>query len=322
MLWVDGMGYSDVYSNLWTNLAGTVTNSWMSDTGSASRVVPSDLGGTTMRFYRVSREGQWATNATPRRGSKEIYVARSYWLTPGENWISMPMLPDTNRMTLAAVFGTNRLPPGSSIGNATKISWYGHTLGSGTNSSGAATNVAWLTLGGNQWIYSMPSQLAGQVANNWIVPTNEGFNIEIPGTTTQKFVLVGRLPTNQMTTVIYGQTSQTNYSVVSYGMPYRATVSELQLKECGFSGGISVARSDELRILNNTNGMGSMQAPKARIWLQGSSTNFMHSLPLSGNANSFVIEPGEAIIIVRKRGPSLTWTNKLYYTIPGKNINP
>jgi hypothetical protein len=137
---------------------------------------------------------------------------------------------------------------------------------------------------------------------------------------TQKFVLVGRLPTNTTTMLIYGAASETNYSVLSWGTPYRVRVAELGLIGASFSGGVNVTRSDEIRILENSSGIGSRQMPKARIWRNGT-TNFMLA-PSGALANDYIIEPGDAVIIVRKRGPSMVWTNKLYYTVPGKNINP
>jgi hypothetical protein len=84
---------------------------------------------------------------------------------------------------------------------------------------------------------------------------------------------------------------------------------------------VNVTRSDEIRIMDNSAGIGSMSLLKARIWRPGSNTNFVFS-PSGQSANDYVIAPGEAIIIVRKRGPSLTWTNRLYYSPPGKNIDP
>jgi autotransporter-associated beta strand protein len=320
VLWEDAMGYTDSMSNRWQTMLSRVTNSWVTDGGDVGRAAPSEMV-NTLRFYRVSREGQWATNSVPRRASREIYVSKTWRLAPGENWISLPFLPETNRFRVKDVFGTNLLPRDAVIGNSTKISWYGHTLGTGTNSSGVATNVIWLS-NANRWYFSLPPALAGQVADNWRVPSNEAFNIEIPKTvSTQSFVAVGRLPTNVMTRVIRGAVGETNYSVLTWGTPYRVKVKELGLLGASFSGGVNVTRSDELRIMDNSNGRGSMSMPKARIWRNGATTNFYFS-PSGSIANDYYIEPGEAIIIVRKRAPSMVWTNKLYYLPPGKNINP
>jgi len=319
MLWVDGAGYSDSYSNYWTNLMGTVTNSWISDTGSATRLPPNEYT-NGLRFFRVSREGQWQTNSFPRRASKEIYVSKSYVLRPGENWVSLPMSPDTNLTTMADIFGTTRLPAGSVIANATKASWYGNTVGVATNTSGAATNVLWLSSSGH-WLWSIPAAKSGQNADGWLVPSNEAFNIEIPGTATQKLVIVGRLPTNGMTRTIYGATGQTNYNVLCYALPSQVAISNLGLKGAGFVGGANVQRSDEIRILDNSAGMGSLSSPKRRIWMNNS-TNFVFAPPYSGSAESYIVEPGEALIIVRKRGPSITFTNRMLYSVPGKNVNP
>jgi hypothetical protein len=318
VLYEDALGYTDSLSNRWYTMAGRVTNSWLTDAGDINRAAPQEMV-NTLRFYRVSREGQWATNASPRRASREIYVSKTWQLRRGENWVSLPFLPETNRYRVKDVFGTNLLPRGSTIATSTKISWYGYTL-AGTNSAGVATNVVWLS-SANRWYYSLPPALSGLPADNWPVPTNEAFNLEIPlSSSTQTFIGVGRLPTNAMTMTIYGADGETNYSVVTWGTPYRVRVAELGLIGASFSGGVNVTRSDEIRILDNSEGRGSLAVPKARIWRNGS-TNFFLS-PSGSLANDYVIEPGEAIIVVRKRGPSIVWTNRLLYLPPGKNINP
>jgi hypothetical protein len=59
--------------------------------------------------------------------------------------------------------------------------------------------------------------------------------------------------------------------------------------------------------LDNTDGQGSTRTPKARIWLNKKTAQFEFTAPRSGSADDYVIEPGEAIIMIRKRAPALVW---------------
>lgn len=317
MLYVDSYNFQDSLSNQWRYLS-TVTNSWLDDRGGTNsygqaRIMPGMLQ-STLRFYRVSREGAWATNLNPRRGSREVYATKPLHLVPGENWYSLFAIPDT--ATVAWVFGTNMLPRTNQMAFSTKISWYGPSMGGTNNIQGAETCVVWLAESG-VWTYEV-----GGVgpANDKIVPIGQSFNIELPiGAATTRLVVIGRVPTNAPEVQIAGGT---NYNFITYNVPRRLTIAQSGLKESGLMGHpTQPGRADEIRILSNSNGIASLQQPRLRIWYD-SDDNIYKNVSGGANAGTNVIEPDDAVIILRRSGGSMVWTNPLNYTPPGKNFNP
>lgn len=309
-------GFANNTTNQWAFMS-KVTNSWGYDTGSVTRTPPYSLT-STLRFYRAAIEDQWRTNQAIRRASEQIYVTKSLSLVPGQNWYSLFAVPDSN--SIARVFGTNRLPASGTISNATRITWY-----SGGTATGAPTKAVYLSAS-NRWIYSLGGV---GIADHMPVPLGEGFDIELPGSApAQNFILVGQLPTNASVQTVYGGT---NFNVLSYSLPRRVRVKELQLRDMGFRAGTNVidmvtrGSADELRVLNNATGNGTMTSPRLTIWFQkiGSSTgNFM--TVAGGNANDLMIEPEEAIIWLRRGSGTTTWTNDpaLFYNNPTKTMMP
>jgi hypothetical protein len=311
VIYQDSPSWANNLTNNWQLLA-SVTNIFPADTGTAIRVPPQMIG-NTMRFYRVSGSGQWQTNRGTRAASRDIYVARPFTLTPGENWVSLFFEPDIN--TAADILGTNRLPSGLTSVSATKVSWYS------ASGSAIATNIIWLA-SSNHWIYG--SVGGSGSANDQPLPVHEGFNIEIPSDKgTQRIVLVGRLPTNAVTyNVDSGGPGLANdvYYVRSLGIPRRTTLAESGLKGALTGAPNQSAAPDEIRILQTTNGSGRA-AIKARAWLKSDGTFHFYTAG-SPSADSYVIEPGDAVIIVRRNFGTTTVTNALHYTPPGRNINP
>jgi hypothetical protein len=327
MLYVDSWTLKDTLTNDW-RLISTITNSWLNDTGGTniygqSRVAPSQLG-TNLRYYRVSRQGTWPTNVAPRRGSREVYASKAIDLDPGENWVSLFFEPDTQ--TVAYVLGTNRLPAGATMGEATKVSWYGATSGGTNNFSGVATSVIWLGTSGN-WIYWTGGS---GVANAKLMPLDQGFTIELPtNEPAQKLVVIGRVPTQNVVRTIGGGTSASNtYHVLSYNVPVHVALTGMGFRSSGLVGNNNGVLADEVRILRNA-GQGSLEQPKARLRLRNDQTTWQYysyntnDFPLGPPAaNDYVIEPDEAIVIIRRNAGTMYWTNRLYYTPPGKNFNP
>lgn len=309
VLYQDATSWSDLLTNGWKLLA-TVTNSFPEDTGTVTRTAPQNLV-STMRFYRVAGTDVWQTNNSIRRASREIYVAKTLALVPGENWVSLFFEPDNNR--IADVLGTNRLPGGATIATATKVSWYAAA------SSAVATNVLWLSSSGN-WIYSVGG--AG-VADDKALPLVEGFNIEIPGSSTQRLTLVGSITTNvRVHTVGAGAASPNEtYHLRSLQIPRRTTLAETGLKNAGLVAGINPTVADEIRVLSNAGGVGSKVAPAYRLWLRSTDNTWRYT-PGNASAEGHVFEPGQTLILVRRNAGTVTVTNALNYTIPGKNINP
>ena len=76
-----------------------------------------------------------------------------------------------------------------------------------------------------------------------------------------------------------------------------------------------------------------MEQPRGRLRLNTAGTAFIfnsRSLEpadyvdgvVPSVANNFMIEPDDAVIVVRRKNTAVSWTNRPSYTAPGKNINP
>ncbi len=333
-LYVDATSFRDTLSNQWdwvdritNNVAegNTLTDVGGDNPTNRYRVPPASLN-NTMRFYRVSLQDAWQPSNTLRRGSREVYVTKPLSLVTGENWYSVFFAPDT--ATVSYVFGTNRLWGGSSYAQATKIHWFSPTnAGSSYN---YATNTIWLagTNGfGGTWTYQVGG--VGN-ANNMVFPTHQGFMIEVPpGSPNISLPIVGQVMTQQTTTVIGGGSSTTNtYHIVSWRYPTRVSLTGALFRGSGMVGNNVSVLADEVRILRN-NGNGSLEQPEARWRLRSDQTTWqlisyntnVYAAP-GPDVNSFFIEPDDAVIIVRKNPGTMTWTNRVYYSPPGKNFNP
>lgn len=331
-LYVDAKSMTDSLSNKWDWLARVTNNTaegnTLFDAGgnnptNHSRVSPFDLG-STMRFYRVSQKDTWRPDQGTRRVSREVYVTKPLRLVAGENWYSTFFLPDTS--TVVYVFGTNRLPAGSSYASATKIHWLGanHSSGHYSDSTniiglvGSGYNGTWMRWDGNDW---------AENANNWLFPQNQGFMIELPtGSPTINLPIVGRVSTQEQVLAISGQAgTNTSYHVMGWNYPVRVSLTGLLLRASGMKGDNNVLKADEIRILHNA-GAGSLQSPKARFRMNAAN-QWVQIPPINTNypglnVNTFVVEPDDAIIFVRRDGATITWTNRLYYTPPGKSFDP
>lgn len=311
VIYQDSRSWADTLTNAW-KLMATVTNQFPADTGSVSRTPLLDLGPGTMRFYRVSGTGQWLTNRATRSATREIYVARALELRPGENWVALFAEPDVN--TVADVLGTNRLPAGGTLSTATKVSWYDAAA------SAVATNVIWLT-DSNVWIYSVGGE---GIADVQPLPLVEGFNIEIPGTATQRLLLVGQVTTNVVQhDVGPGGPGLANdvFHVRSLGIPARIALGQTGLKGALTGKAFPTEGADEVRVLQTTNGTGRA-AIKTRAWLRSTDNTFRHYGAGTPYADGYMLEPGDSVIIVRRNAGTTTVTNALPYSQPSRNINP
>jgi autotransporter-associated beta strand protein len=332
VLFVDGaLGFRNTLSNQWNFMLFT-NRPAMLDTGAVDRVRPGNLTGTTYRFYRVAKQDRWQTSNSPRVGSTEIYVSKAIALHPGENWYSMFSFPDpatTNEQeaTVAHVFGTNLLPRTGSAGSSAKITWFGSTV-SGDELGSNPTSIVWLS-SSEGWRH----QLGGSgSANDKRVPLHQGFMIELPPESNPtNLVLIGRLPTQSVVHVVSGAgavLTNPTYHIISHAIPERISLVNLGITtNNGFRGGINIGQSDDIRILdNNTNsagfGTGSVRAPKARIFWRTSD----HTWRLSGSlasASGYIVEPDDAVIIVKRHATDLVWTNRpVNYSPPTKNFTP
>jgi hypothetical protein len=333
VLFVDApQGFRNVLSNQWQWMAHT-NRPRLEDYGGTNRVMPGALTGTTYRLYRVARQGRWTTNQNPRVASAEIYAAKAIRLHPGENWYSLFSFPDpatTNEMesTVAYVFGTNTLPAGTTYDNSTRISWFGHTPAP-TNRGSVATSIVWLS-SSSGWQYWLGG--SGN-ANEKRVPLGQGFLIELPtNAAPTNLVLVGRVPTQALVRTIAApvSTNQPEFHILSHQMTERIVFSNFIKQFSGFAGGPYPVFADEIRILNNasSNGVsfGSLRQPRMRIWLstQAAHSNAPWRLTTSGypSAMTQIIEPDDAVIVVRRKATTVVWTNAPTYSAPNKNMSP
>ncbi len=331
VLYTDSPSLQNNLTNTW-KLMSTVTNSWMYDNGGTSpdgisRIGPA-LNQHTMRFYRVSRKGSWRTNETTRRASREVYAAKPIRLVPGENWVSIFGIPDTS--TVAYVLGTNRLVGGSSVVDSPKITWF-RAGNVGTNLAGEATNVIYQTANSG-WQYSVGGSGS---ANGQLLPLDQGFLLELPtGASTQSLVVIAQVPTQEVVQVISGSTDGSDqYHVLSVNFPQRTPISQAGFVGSGMVGNtLRPLKADEIRILNNQHGMGSLESPKAGMTLNTNGTwryRFTPTDPslfvdgvVPSNPNNYIIEPDDTILVIRRNAGTMYWTNRPTYTAPGKNINP
>ena len=330
VVYVDALSMSDSFTNMWKWVT-TITNAgYVRDTGNVAlaRSRPTTLS-NTMRFYRVSREGVWTTNNATRRGSVEVYVTKPLNLYTGENWHSLFFIPDT--ATVSYVFNTNILPSGATFAEATKISWFEPTAGGSTNQNGAVTASVWLASSG-QWLWQVGGTLNAN-ADDKLVPLDQGFLIEIPGDnppTNQSpalsMMVIGLVPTQETVQVISGGSSASNrIHVLSHNLPVRVPLSSMGFRGSGFVGNNNGVFADEIRILSQ-GGHGSLQNPKARIRLRSDGVTWQYyTTPAAGSPgdpSQFIIDPDDAVIVVRRNAGTMNWTNKLWYTPPTKNFTP
>ncbi len=329
VVYVDSLSMSDSFTNQWKYLT-TITNAgWMTDTGNTAlaRVRPTTLN-NTLRFYRVSRQGAWTTNNTLRRGSIEVYTTKPLNLYTGENWHSLFFIPDT--ATVSYVFNTNILPRGATMAESTRISWFSPTAGGTSNQNGAVTAMVWLASSG-QWLWQIGGPLNSN-ADNKLVPLDQGFLIEIPGDSQTNqapalsMMIIGLVPTQEVTQVIAGGSSASNrIHILSHNMPVRVPISSMGFRGSGFTGNNNGVLADEVRILSQ-GGNGSLQNPKARLRLRSDGTTWQYyNTPgpgASADPAQFIIEPDDAVIVIRRNAATMTWTNRLWYTPPNKNFNP
>ena len=332
VIYVDSaLGFRNSLSNQWEFMKYT-NRPKAFDTGSVGRLRPRELTNGVYRFYRVARSERWLTNQPVRTASAEVYVSKAITLHPGENWYSLFSHPDSastngQEATVAQVFGTNLLPRAANfIDGATIISWFGNDADN-TAFGSVVTASVWLGTSGWNWLVG-----GSGPANDKRVPLGQGFLIELPpSANSTSLVLVGRLPTQALVHVVSGSgASVTNpvYQVLSHQVPERISLVNLGITtNNGFRGGPNVGQSDEIRILSNTPtngvGSGSLVAPKARIWWRTSDHTWRNAMSGNSPASNYIIEPDDAVVIVRRHTNNLVWTNRpTQYNPPTRNMSP
>jgi len=116
---------------------------------------------------------------------------------------------------------------------------------------------------------------------------------------------------------------------LSYGLPVRTAIENLGFAGSGLVGNNNPSLADEIRILSNVNGNGSLDQPKARLYLKSDGTTWAYRSYSTNDfpygppsANSYIIEPDESVVVVRRNTGGMTWTNPLPYSLPTKNMTP
>jgi hypothetical protein len=164
---------------------------------------------------------------------------------------------------------------------------------------------------------------------------NQGFLIELPtNQASRSLILVGRLPTNAVVHSIPGVTTAgpTGIPHSESDMPERITMASFGEQLDGLPGRhppwISPTKYASWTT-RPTNGVssGSLLKPKARIWLSTlpghASAPWRYTSAGTPSAMSYVIEPDDAVIVVRRGTEAIAWTNQpVMYTSPNKNISP
>ncbi len=209
-----------------------------------------------------------------------------------------------------------------------KITWF-RSGNVGTNLAGEATNVIYQTASSG-WQYSVGGSGS---ANGQLMPLDQAFLLELPiGAPTQTLVVIAQVPTQAVVQAIAGGTrTSPQYHVLSVNFPQRTPISQAGIVGSGFVANNNHILADEVRILNNRNGMGSLESPKARLYRRTDNTWRYNIQPTNTacfvdgvipSADNYLIEPDEAVLIIRRNAGTMYWTNRPTYTAPGKTMNP
>jgi hypothetical protein len=306
LLYVDARGFSSALTSRWARMA-TVTNSFLIDNS------VSGIPDGQMRFYRAAQHNRWQTNRRPRIASVEIYAVQNLTLYGGQNWMTLPVVPDTNRIDF--ILG-NDLPAGNNPADpsATRVSWYERTL------SKTATNEVYLNIDGN-WYYTGTGGLSGE-ANDQPLPLFEGFLVEMAtNAAPQQVRFIGKLPTNTP-----AQRTQTlpadAYSFAGYHMPRWTHPSQLNLGSAGW-------RKSTLPFpwpgFIDTMIIWDRETQEWREIWQDADGNWRYTWPSPSfpQVPSDVFSPEAAILFNRKDATSdLIWTNALLYPLPNREMAP
>ncbi|MBP7830352.1 MAG: autotransporter-associated beta strand repeat-containing protein [Kiritimatiellae bacterium] len=317
LLWVDAATFSDSLSNQWRFLQRGYTNS-LTDTGDVSRTAPMLLGGN-MRFYRAASKDRWKlTNdlgqVQTRVASEEVYGLRTLLVYPGQNWVALPVIPDTN--SLQQILGHN-MPGGTQYTdpNSTIVSWY--SRGITNDNSGTVLKEVWLLDSGTykQWLTGSGWGGVNQPADHLPLEYTDGFAVNIPETEEDPYVMmfIGRIPTNSQTQVIHPNYS---YNLVSMRLPATLHPSQMNLIASGFKGGAVSTQSDRLRKLNR-----AQQGVGQDVWYRTTDQTWRYAG--GGLASDFTISPDDGFLIyTRKSTTEWIWTNVPPYTPPTRLMSP
>ena len=276
--------------------------------GMASESVNNIPTNGMMRFYRAAPSGYWS-NRTVGVASIEIYVAMSFWVYPGMNWVSFPGMPDVP--TPARVFGHN-LPSSAVYGpNTTRITWHAKD-----SDGGNWTNQIWLADGDPpQWM----DMDTNNVDDTMTIPMREAAVIRLPiGAEPHMITFIGKVPTNSCGIEIKGNGCN---NFVGANLPRNLHPSQMNLLESGLHGARWSPFADKIRLYDRIN-----EQPYNTIYYYTNGADYGWRISSqSGHEGwldaSYTISPDHAISIETGIGTGdWVWTNKCPYDSPNQYI--
>lgn len=211
-------------------------------------------------------------------------AGQAFRLTAGENFFGLAVRIDKPR--LWALFHEVPLP------ESTRFQVYGVS---------AEPEAVYRLDRGGSWLDER-----GGLADDFLLEAGRGYAIVLPDGSDER-VVTWSGPDNreEITLGVPGADGKTQYAVLAWPRAWPVRVRDLGLKEAGLAGGNNAGEADEIRVLEQ-GGAASSRAPKARIWINPEGAYVLS--PSGGDAGDLFLAPGEAFIVVRKRGPGITWT--------------
>lgn len=306
LLYADAVSFNATVTN-WA-LADRRAGGRLIDNGSLSSSHPTNLAEGVLRFYRISAPGLWS--ASPRRAGTQIKAFGVVRIHPGQNWVRPWGVPCSENIRGVL---EDFLPGGDTAVESTRIMWFNRAI----HTNIVATQEVWLANGEvNEWICTLPTEREGQSADNWTLPLADGYCVELPtNQPVQRVPMIFGVPTNHQIQVVPGMT---NHSLVSVYLPVSLHPAQMALREAGFQGGLVPPLSDHLWKYDRAN-----QVVSNIIWFRTSDNTwrFTHpgSFPLVPT-NYF--RPDDAVVIRRIATTPMTWTNRLTYPVPTRDMNP
>jgi uncharacterized repeat protein (TIGR01451 family) len=311
LLYVDAPEFSDSLSNLWA-LADRRSGTLLIDTGSSTRTPPSRLGSSTLRFYRVSAPGYWEPTNTSRYASEEIHAVGTVYLYPGFNWVRTWGIPCQNRY--GDVIGHQLAGTNTSV-NSIRSSWCFDYV----------TQEVWHADQGttNQWLYSFPTNLAGQSAEDLPLPLDRGWIMTLPeNMPTQTLTMIFRVPTSTTASVVYGPTNygpgRFTLNLLNPNIPVTVHPSQLGLVESGVKQGANPGPANPDQIWRYS---AITQKAVDTMWFKVPESNWYYAAGLSPVPSTFRFSWSEAIGY-RRYTNDFVWTNRIYYTPPTLRMSP
>lgn len=309
LLYVDAVTFHNSLSNQWA-LADRRAGGKLVDTGAVGRTPPMSMSEGVLRFYRISAATYW--EQSPRRASEQVMAFGAPRIHPGQNWVRPWGIPCNN--TFKDVF-RHILPAGADLNASTRVMWFQRAP-----LSVPATQEVWLANGEatNQWIASWPTNRAGENADAWPIPYDQGFVVELPTNQAMKRMpMIYAVPPSPLVQVIPGGNK---YSLVSVNLPESLHPAQLNLVEAGFTGGTVPIFSDWIWKFNRNN-----QTVPDVLWFCTTNNTWRFTSP----APQYPVVPtnyfrsDDAIVIqTRRSAGNLSWTNRFHYSTPTRDMNP